>query len=93
MRIPADVTGDKKNVVGYVSAVFYKPTTNDQRLTTNTMKGVNMLTDKQRKRLLEIARSTIDGHLKSGKVPDVKETDPELLKEKGHLLHFIIKAI
>jgi AmmeMemoRadiSam system protein A len=42
-----------------------------------------MLNKNQRKRLLEIARSSIETYLKTGKKLQVSETDPVLLKEMG----------
>ncbi|MCM8782228.1 MAG: AmmeMemoRadiSam system protein B [Candidatus Omnitrophica bacterium] len=71
-----DVTGDRRRVVGYVSAVFYKSAASKKE-------EMNMLTEKQKKRLLEIARQTIEEYVKSGKVLEFTETDVELLKEKG----------
>jgi AmmeMemoRadiSam system protein B/AmmeMemoRadiSam system protein A len=46
-------------------------------------KEVPMLNKNQRKRLLEIARSSIETYLKTGKKLQVTETDPVLLKEMG----------
>lgn len=42
-----------------------------------------MLTKEQKKRLLEIARLSIETYLKSGKKLEVTEKDPVLLKEMG----------
>ena len=42
-----------------------------------------MLNKNQRKRLLEIARSSIETYLKTGKKLEVSEEDPILLKEMG----------
>jgi MEMO1 family protein len=78
-----DVTGDKRQVVGYVSAIFYKLNTQYPILNTKQEMEVGMLTEKQKKRLLEIARTTVEEYVKTGKVLEVEETDPELLKEKG----------
>jgi AmmeMemoRadiSam system protein B/AmmeMemoRadiSam system protein A len=71
----AIVTGNKKKgtwTVGYTSCVI------DQK------KGeVAMLNKNQRKRLLEIARSSIQTYLRTGKKLEVNETDPALLRENG----------
>jgi AmmeMemoRadiSam system protein A len=42
-----------------------------------------LLDRKQKKRLLEIARSTIEAYLKTRKAPEIVETDPVLSKEMG----------
>lgn len=42
-----------------------------------------MLNNAQRKKLLKIARSSIESHLKTGKKLEVTETDPVLLREMG----------
>jgi AmmeMemoRadiSam system protein A len=42
-----------------------------------------MLNKEQRKRLLDIARKSIETYLESGKKLEVKEQDPALLKEMG----------
>ncbi|MDD5356162.1 MAG: AmmeMemoRadiSam system protein B [Candidatus Omnitrophica bacterium] len=79
-----DVTGDKRSVVGYMSVVFYKKDTKSQGHNVTSKEGeTGMLNEKQKKRLLEIARSTIETYVKSGKAPEFTETDPELVKEKG----------
>jgi len=70
----AEVTGKKiKGIwtVGYSSCVIDKE-----------REGA-MLNKNQRKRLLEIARSSIETYLKTGKKLEVTETDPILLKEMG----------
>jgi AmmeMemoRadiSam system protein B/AmmeMemoRadiSam system protein A len=79
-----DATGDRDKVVGYVSAVFYKSLPRDERrdLMGREEEG-NMLNEKQRKRLLDIARSTIEGYIRTGRAGDFTEADPELLREKG----------
>lgn len=69
-----DVTGIKKEgtwTVGYSSFVLYKG------------KEVGMLDSGQRKRLLEIARNSLQEYLKTGKRMTLKEDDPLLKKELG----------
>ena len=72
----AIVTGNKKKgtwTVGYTSCVI------DQ-----DKKGeAAMLNKDQKKRLLRIARDSIQAYLKTGKKLEVSETDPALLKENG----------
>ncbi|MFH1848280.1 MAG: AmmeMemoRadiSam system protein B, partial [Candidatus Omnitrophota bacterium] len=66
-----DTTGNRSEVVGYASAAFYK-------------KGARqMAVEKQKKRLLEIARHAMEAYIKTGKTLEFKEDDPELLKAKG----------
>ena len=74
----AEVTGNRTKgnwTVGYASAVIYKE--NDPQ----EEKGP--LNPGQKKRLLEIARETIEEHLKSGKRPDFSENDPQLTAISG----------
>ncbi|MFA4888660.1 MAG: AmmeMemoRadiSam system protein B [Candidatus Omnitrophota bacterium] len=71
----AQVTGKFNQgvwTVGYVSCVI------DQ------VKGVSpMLSKEQRKRLLELARNSIETYLKTNKKLDVSESDPVLSKDMG----------
>ena len=70
----AYVTGNLNKgswTVGYSSCVI------DQE------KEKGMLNTEQRKRLLELARKTIEVHLKTGKRLEVKEADPVFNKEMG----------
>ena len=78
-----DTAGKKDSVVGYLSAAIYK--TKDQRLeTVDKNKGESdMLSEDQKKRLLQIARETIEAHLKTNKKLDVKEDDAVLNREMG----------
>jgi len=57
--------------VGYASAVLYNPA------------GGSMLNSQQKKKLLEIARSSIDTFLKTGKKMQVNQDDPVLDQEMG----------
>jgi len=66
-----DVTSKKDSVVGYLSAAFYKK------------EGERMLNDSQRKRLLEIARSSMESYARTKKMIDVKEDDPLFNKTLG----------
>jgi len=71
----AQVTGQKRKgiwTVGYTSLVIERAS-----------KGGAMLNKEQRQELLKIARSSIEEYLESGKKPQLKETDPALLKEMG----------
>jgi len=73
----AEVTGKKTKgiwTVGYVSCVI------DQE---NEKGAVAMLNNEQRRKLLEIARKSVEAYLKTGKKIELTETDPLLLKEMG----------
>jgi AmmeMemoRadiSam system protein A len=79
-----DITGDKTRVVGYVSAVIYENEQSKNKEGKEMQhKGAKMLSDVQRKRLLEIARSTIKTYLETGKVLKIKEDDPLFNKGMG----------
>ncbi len=65
-----DTFGDKKKVVGYLSAAFVK-------------KEGDMLTDKQRQELLTIARDTIKHYLKTGETLEVETSDEVLKRDMG----------
>ncbi len=64
-------TSDGKWTVGYASVVLYNP------------EGGRMLNSQQRKKLLEIARVSIDTYLQSSKKTELSETDPVLKQEMG----------
>lgn len=70
-----DTFGSKDSVVGYVSAVIYKPNPEN--------KETYMLSEVQKKRLLEIARESITSYVKDGKRKHFTEDDPVLKKEMG----------
>ncbi|MFH1779505.1 MAG: AmmeMemoRadiSam system protein B [Candidatus Omnitrophota bacterium] len=65
-----DTAGDKSRVVGYGCLAIYR-------------EEEKMLNAEQKKKLLTIARKTIEDYVKERKKPEFKEADPELLKEKG----------
>jgi len=69
------VTGDMDRVVGYVSAVINKG---------NNPRGAgSMLSSEQKKKLLEIARQSLESYVKTGKRLTFSVTDPELKQERG----------
>lgn len=71
----AQVTGKKTKgvwTVGYASCVI-----------GHEEREAAMLNKEQRKKLLEIARKSIETYLKTGKKLEITETDPVLLKEMG----------
>ncbi len=85
----AIVTGKKTKgiwTVGYSSCVIDKETPNPIGRIGVPLSAEGeraMLNKEQRKRLLEIARNSIEVYLKTGKKLEVSETDPVLLKEMG----------
>ncbi|MEW6103959.1 MAG: AmmeMemoRadiSam system protein B [bacterium] len=60
--------GEKDRVVGYGSICFYKE---------------GYLTNKEKERLLFIARETLNLYLKDGKIPEFKEENPKMLEKSG----------
>ncbi|MFH1397436.1 MAG: AmmeMemoRadiSam system protein B [Candidatus Omnitrophota bacterium] len=89
----AEVTGNKiKGVwtVGYSSWAIDASTEQGidpeqgRRVDQSQNKGeAGMFNLKQKRRLIEIARSSIEAYLKTGRRPEVKESDPQLLKSMG----------
>ncbi len=93
-----DITGDKRRVVGYLSAAIYAPqrlgyggvspeaqALGDAGMGRKEMsdENKNILNEKQEKRLLEIARKTIDEYIRRSRRLNVTEDDPLLLKNMG----------
>ena len=83
-----DTAGDKRRVVGYLSALAYldknqKPIAEDKK--KSNLKGVNMgeftLTRQEKVVLLKIARSTLESYLKNSSRPKLS-VDSETLKTK-----------
>lgn len=74
-----DITGDKRRVVGYLSAAIYAGTGREEM----PEEKKDILNGKQKKRLLEIARKTMNEYVSSDKKLDFTESDPLLLKNMG----------
>ncbi|OGX08003.1 MAG: hypothetical protein A2Y06_00915 [Omnitrophica WOR_2 bacterium GWA2_37_7] len=84
-----DVSGDKSNVVGYVSAIMY----GDSGLGDGSIKenaGLKEgradqegLSEEQKKRLMFIARKTVDEYVRNKKKLDFVENDPRLKQAEG----------
>lgn len=87
----AEVTGNKEKgiwTVGYASAILYTPilekkTAHDNQTLTQERKGGTMLTTQQKKKLLEIARKTIEAFVTGGKRLDFSEDDQKLREMNG----------
>jgi hypothetical protein len=70
-----DATGDKtKGVVGYASLIVYGKRKEGER---------NMLSSKQRERLLKIARESLELYINKGKRLDIEVDDPQLRRVQG----------
>lgn len=82
-----DIIGDRDRVVGYASIVIYADGQSPQPPSETLAKAHNAsatsLTIDQKKRLLQIATETVHAYVSTGKAPEVKETDPRLMKEEG----------
>jgi hypothetical protein len=79
----AEVTGKRiKGIwtVGYAACVIDNP---DAGHAGKEEGAIAMLNKLQRKRLLEIARNSIENYLKTGRKSELTEQDPALLKENG----------
>ncbi len=70
-----DAVGDKERVVGYSSVIYYASSAPEVKESS--------LNAAQRKRLIDIARSTVDTFVQTGKRPDFKESDARLNKVQG----------
>jgi len=75
----AEATGDSSRVVGYASIAFYR----DAPAATGDEAARSSLTPGQRKRLLAIARETLETFVRTGKAPKYSEKDPRLSLEEG----------
>ena len=62
--------GDPRQVVGYGAVMFWRYAPPD-------------LTQTQKQELLKIGRTAIEGHLKTGRIPDYETDDPALLRRSG----------
>lgn len=70
-----DVTGERDSVVGYTSVIIYGDSRqNDDKDSLNFV---------QKKRLLDIARQTMNEYVRTGETLEFLETDPRLLREEG----------
>jgi len=78
-----DTTGDKRRVVGYLSAAIYKLQVISHKSQVKETEGQSMLNPVQRKRLLQIARESITSFVRVGKKKEFKEDDPLLNEPLG----------
>lgn len=78
----AETTGDASRVVGYASIMFYREKGGEVS-SAGRQDEETFLTDAQKKRLLGIARSTLEDFVRTGRADEVRETDPRLSAEEG----------
>jgi len=87
-----DITGHKDKVVGYVSAVIYQGDGEPINETAEAVfgygqreddEGEHMLNEVEKKRLLDIARTSIMHYLKEGKHIEVRENGEALSRNMG----------
>ncbi len=79
-----DTYGDKRQVVGYLSAVIYKKEAGSKdEPVREVKKKTAMLSDGQRERLLKIARESLTGYVRDGKKLNFTEDDPVLRQNMG----------
>jgi MEMO1 family protein len=69
-RTSGDVSGDTSRVVGYLSAAFVR-TAEDIPLEKSLNKERGMFNTEERKKLLGLARSSIEMYLREGKTPKI----------------------
>jgi len=80
----ADVSGDKQRVVGYTSILIYngENLTEQEKITPSKQRDQFSLD--QRKKLLSVARSTIEEYLHTGKILKIdKPQDKQLMESLG----------
>ncbi len=81
-----DTGGDKNRVVGYASIGFYLPNKKQATLKTPNLTDTKItkgLNKNQQKRLLQIARKTLESYLKNKKITAIKVTDLKLQQKMG----------
>lgn len=82
-----ETTGDMKSVVGYTSFIFQREDMpsggKKEQAAAQKDRPDEALTLEQKKRLITIAKETIERHVRDKKVLDVHETDPRLKKVEG----------
>jgi len=79
-----DVTGDKSKVVGY-GAFALMQVKEEKKIPEREREkgGKKMLSEKQQKVLLDIARKTIGEYIQTRKVPEFDVEDPALKEKRG----------
>ena len=79
-----DATGDHDRVVGYSSVIFYEKADKEGDKNMNKENnGAPPLTEMQKRRLIKIARGTIDAYVRKKEIPEFQESDPRLSSMEG----------
>ena len=84
-----DATGDKNRVVGYSSIAFYRENPNpvdekkDAATKADPQDEIAPLSLEQKKRLMEIAKQTMETFVRTGKTLQFQEKDPRLAQSEG----------
>jgi len=73
----ADATGDNRAVVGYSAIALYRSSAKKE----NDM--IELLTAAEKRRLLQIARRTLESYVEKREMPEMEENDPTLNQEMG----------
>lgn len=77
-------TGDRRGVVGYLAAAFYKSGAAKPKKVEKVSRGdAAPLTEPEKQTLLHIARTTIEKVVKGEDVPDFEVSSPALLQDRG----------
>ncbi len=77
-------TGDFSTVVGYGAMAFYADIPRENQEGGSPMKwNSESLNQEQKKKLLWLARRSLESYVSDGKIMDVPKDDPRLLKEEG----------
>lgn len=75
--------GNKSGVVGYGVSVIYKNKDRNESRVSKKKENRMGYTDKQKIKLLKIARDTIETYVRKGKIIQVSVNDKELEQERG----------
>lgn len=77
--------GDKASVVGYGAVTFFQTTPNPSLSKEgNEIAQVdNLLNNSQKKKLLEIAKTTVESYINDGKIPEFNMSDKRLNRKEG----------
>ena len=79
-----DTSGEKNRVVGYLSAVLYKPADVEKASQHNLNPGEAMpLTEEEKQYLLSLARRTIENVVRGEKLPAPEAITPVLAENRG----------
>ena len=79
-----DVTGDRRQVVGYAAAVFYKTAGGTGKMKEEKKVGVDLgLNEQEKKTLHNIVKTVVENKAKGRAVPEFKVDTPVLIENRG----------